>query len=147
LEQEALLSEGHVAKISRDDGHRNARRASWETLEAIARAFYPEGCSIRLIPHKPGPVAAMAVNGGHRLKILRAYERQKLAQIAPSGDHARMEKLTPAQRQELGRRAAEVRWAQTATDTASVESWPVFSSSLSAYPSDRTQSAQDASTA
>jgi hypothetical protein len=47
----------------------------------------------------------------HQMKILRAYERQKCAQLAPLGGIARMEKLSPRQRQELGRLGAQKRWA------------------------------------
>jgi hypothetical protein len=106
LEERAGLSEAHVSKILRE-----ARLATWSTIELMIDALFPGGCRIKLQPLKPRrPLYSPASIPPHQLKILYAYNRHLLATIASSGGHARAEKLTRARRQEIGRIAAQARW-------------------------------------
>jgi hypothetical protein len=104
LEERAGLSESHLTKLLGE-----VRLGTWSTLELIIDALYPEGCRIKFAPLKPTKISAATIPE-HQLKILRAYQRHWLAQIAPAGGYARAEKLTRARRQEIGKLGAQARW-------------------------------------
>src|SRR5262245_12027177 len=109
LEDKAGISEGHLAKLNHPGEGQGSRVGTWATLQLIVDALFPDGgATIKLIPH--GRVPASAPISSFKLKILKAYHRQMLAQIAASGGIARMERLTHEQRRDLGRRGAEARW-------------------------------------
>jgi hypothetical protein len=104
LEERAGLSSGHLAKLNS-----GKRIASWPTLEYLVAALMPDGATLKLVPRTKAVATGPAI-GPHFQKILRAYERRRWAQLAPLGGIARMEKLSPEERRELGRRGAEARW-------------------------------------
>jgi len=105
LEERAGLSEAHLSKLLRED-----RLGTWSTIQFIADALYPDGCDIKLVPRKPLAFVPATISE-HQWKILRAYNRHLLAEIAPAGGRARAASLTRAQRQAIGRSGAKARWA------------------------------------
>jgi len=109
LEFRAGISEGHLSKMN-SPARTNGRVASWQTLQYLVDALLPGGATVKLIPLGPKPIAAGPAIHEHQMKILRAYERQKWAQFAPIGGLVRMEKLSPEERRELGRRGMRARW-------------------------------------
>jgi hypothetical protein len=110
LEQEALLSEGHVSKLQRSRGRDVGRRATWQIVQQLIGALYPNGAEVELKPCKPDFVAAASFPT-HQQKLLRAYLTHTLAVIAPLGGFARAAALSPEQRRAIARKGAQARWA------------------------------------
>ena len=104
LEERAGLSEAHISKLLREE-----RLATWQTIEFLIAALFPEGCRIKLEPLKPTKLSPASIPE-HQLKILTAYSRHLLATIASSGGIARAEKLTRKRRREIGQLGAQARW-------------------------------------
>jgi transcriptional regulator with XRE-family HTH domain len=106
LEERAGLSEAHLSKLLRGE-----RLGTWATIQFIADALFPGGVKIKLVAARPErePFAPASMSP-QQLKILRAYNRHLLAEIAPMGGRARAKKLTPERRREIGRIAAAARW-------------------------------------
>jgi hypothetical protein len=110
LEEEAMLSDGHVSKLQRNSGRDVGRHATWKTIQQLIGALYPNGAEVALKPCKPDFIATASFPT-HQTKLLRAYLVHQLAVIAPLGGHARAAALTPAQRQAISRKGAMKRWA------------------------------------
>lgn len=106
LEERAGLSEAHLSKLLRGE-----RLGTWATLQFIVDALYPGGVVLKLSPAQPQkPLFSPASMSPQQVKILYAYNRHILAQIAPMGGRARAQKLSPERRREIGRIAAAARW-------------------------------------
>jgi hypothetical protein len=104
VDEEAGISEGYYSKMLHADSA-EGRRATWEILQKVANALWPEGrCTVRLLAQDPDsmlPGAAIKATN----RAFQTYLRSYFISLGRLGAKARNAKLTPEQRSEAARRA------------------------------------------
>jgi hypothetical protein len=104
LEERAGLSEGYFSKMLHADSA-EGRRASWQVLERVASALWPDGrCTVKVSAQGPGSMLPGATIKATN-RAFQTYLRRYFIAMGQRGAKARNERLTPQQRSEAARRA------------------------------------------
>lgn len=111
LEDKAGISDGHYAHLITPDSL-SGRQASWKVLQEIATALYGP-VALRLSNASPDRImrvpSCTALTRNH---AIQSWMRTRLSEMGLKGGPARAAAMTPEQRSEAARKAAQARWAR-----------------------------------
>lgn len=117
LDNAAGYHSGYWAKMVHVD-QPSGRQARWEMLEYAMGALFPDGYRVAIEPSDGALMSALSM----RFHIRAAAPpgtlsfREHMRELAKKSVPARMEKTTPEQRSEVGRKAAAARWGKRRMD-------------------------------
>ncbi|MCK1706118.1 hypothetical protein IVA86_33135 [Bradyrhizobium sp. 146] len=90
----------------------SGRVARWETLEEFMQALFPHGYDVEIRPRTTGPLTAEDLRRKVRFAAAsnnRLTQRALMSELGKRSAAVRKERMTPEQRSEIAKRAAQTR--------------------------------------